>query len=85
MTDNYEIRIEGHLSPQWCEWLGNFEITNLEHGETLLIGAVRDQAALQDLLGKIRDMNLNIISVIRIDFNARSDDDELEEDPHGNS
>ena len=65
MTDKYEIRIEGHLNPHWSEWLDGFAITNLENGETLLSGLVRDQAALQDLLAKIRDLNLKLVSIIQ--------------------
>ena len=65
MTNKYEIRIEGHLSSQWTEWLGCVEITNLETGETLLTGSIGDQAALQDLLGKLRDLNLKLIAVTK--------------------
>lgn len=67
MTDKYEICIEGHLSPHWSEWLGGFNIINLDTGETLLLGLVRDQPALQDLLAKIRDLNLVVVSLHQLD------------------
>lgn len=61
----YNIRLEGHLDPCWSEWLDGVVITPLENGETFLSGPVVDQAALHGLLAKIRDLNLNLISVIR--------------------
>jgi len=59
----YEIRVEGQLEPCWSEWLEGLKITPLDTGETLLSGPVADQAALHGLLNRIRDMNLNLISV----------------------
>jgi hypothetical protein len=61
----YEIRIEGHLDPCWSEWLEGMTITPLVTGETLLSGQVVDQAALFGLLTRMRDMNLNLISVVK--------------------
>jgi hypothetical protein len=63
MPTVYEIRIEGQLDPSWSEWLDGMSINSLESGETLLSGPVADQAALHGLLGRIRDMNLKLISV----------------------
>jgi hypothetical protein len=59
----YHIILEGHLDPNWSEWLDGMEITSLENGETLLSGPVVDQVALHGLLMKIRDMNLNLVSI----------------------
>ena len=42
------------------------QITLTPDGETTLSGAVADQAALHGLLARIRDLNLTLISVIRI-------------------
>lgn len=64
--DVYEIRIKGHLPPDWANWLSELELTYLENGETLLCGPVADQAALHGLLAKIRDMNLLLIAVQRL-------------------
>ena len=62
----YEIRMEGHLSISWSEMFDGMQITLTPDGETILSGAVADQAALHGLLARIRDLNLTLISVIRI-------------------
>ena len=65
--DRYEFRVKGHLASSWSEWLGGLAIANLENGESLLTGPVADQAALHGLLVKLRDMNLPLISVNRLE------------------
>ena len=59
----YRIRVEGHLDPEWSEWLDNMAITQEEEGTTTLSGPVVDQAALHGLLTKIRDLGLVLITV----------------------
>ena len=61
----YQIRIKGHLGPQWTDWFGGLTITLEEGGETLLTCPVADQAALYGLLRKVRDLGLPLISVTR--------------------
>jgi len=65
--DWYVFCVEGHLAPCWSEWLGGLSIANLESGETQLTGPVADQAALHGLLAKLRDLNLTLISVNRLE------------------
>jgi hypothetical protein len=62
----YQIRLKGHLGPQWKEWFGGVTITLEENDDTLLSGQVVDQAALHGLLKKVRDLGTPLISVIRI-------------------
>jgi hypothetical protein len=62
----YQIRLKGHLGPQWTEWFGGLTITLEESGETLLTGPVVDQAALHGLLKKVRDLGMPLISAIRV-------------------
>jgi hypothetical protein len=59
----YVIRVAGHLSPQWADWFEGLTITQEENGDTLLTGAVIDQAALHGLLKKVRDLGLPLVSV----------------------
>ncbi len=61
----YQIRIKGHLSPQWTDWFGGMTITLEDNGDTLLTGPVVDQAALHGLLRKVRDLGMPLLSVIR--------------------
>jgi hypothetical protein len=62
----YQIRIEGHLGPQWADWFGGLSITLEDNGETLLTGLVADQAALHGLLRRVRDLGMPLISAIRV-------------------
>jgi hypothetical protein len=62
----YQIRLKGHLGPQWTDWFKGLTITLEEDGETLLTGPVVDQAALHGLLKRVRDLGVPLISAIRV-------------------
>ena len=62
----YQIRLKGHLGPQWADWFGGLTITQEEDGETLLTGPVVDQAALHGVLKKVRDLGMPLISAVRV-------------------
>jgi hypothetical protein len=62
----YQIRVKGHLGPQWADWFGGLTITLEDNGDTLLTGPVVDQAALHGLLRKVRDLGMPLISAIRV-------------------
>jgi hypothetical protein len=64
----YEIRVAGHLSPQWADWFEGLTITLEEDGNTLLTGPLADQAALHGLLKKVRDLGMPLVSVIQVQF-----------------
>jgi hypothetical protein len=59
----YQIRIKGHLGRQWADWFGGLAITLEGNGDTLLTGAVVDQAALHALLRTVRDLGMPLVSV----------------------
>ncbi len=60
----YEIRVMGKLDQTWSDWFDGFRITN-QDDETVLVGAVTDQAALLGLLAKISNLGLPMITVKR--------------------
>ena len=59
----YQIRIKGHLGPEWSDWFGGLDITVEDNGNTLLTGQVVDQAALHGLLRKMRDLGMPLVSI----------------------
>ena len=61
LTD-YRIKLKGHLDPKWSDWFEQMAIST-EGDQTILTGAVADQAALHGLLIRIRDLNLTLLSV----------------------
>jgi hypothetical protein len=67
----YRIKVRGRLGPGWSDWLGalsvQFEQERDGYPSTVLTGRVADQAALRGILARIWDLNLNVISVIRIE------------------
>ena len=62
----YQIRIKGHLDPQWTDWFEGATLTLEANGETLLTCPVVDQAALYGVLRRVRDLGLPLLSVMRI-------------------
>lgn len=69
----YEIVVEGHLSGQWSDWFDGLNIQNLSTGETRMKGLLYDQAALYGVLFKIHDLNLVLVSVLRITNSSVAD------------
>ena len=61
-TTHYEIRVQGHLRPEWTVWFDGLAV-QLQAGETVLTGPVADQAALYGLLKRVRDLGLPLLSV----------------------
>ena len=58
-----EIRTRGHLSERWADWFEGLTITLEENGNTLLAGAVSDQAALYGYLKRVRDLGMPLLLV----------------------
>jgi hypothetical protein len=70
----YRIKVRGRLDERWSDWFNGMTITS-ERGITTLTGAVVDQSALHGILAKIRNLNLTLISVTRIE--SEKDDSHL--------
>lgn len=63
----YQIRIQGHLGEQWTGWFEGLTISSADNGDTLLTGALVDQAALFGLLKKVRDLGVPLVSVVPVE------------------
>jgi hypothetical protein len=75
---SYQIRLRGHLSPQWETYFDGFTLTNSENGEALLTGVIMDQAASHGVLAEIRDLGFSLFSVSRMAFGEVSEDADTE-------
>jgi hypothetical protein len=66
----YQIRVQGRLGEHWSEWFGGMAIELVDDDAaspiTTLTGIV-DQSALHGILARIRDLNLRLLSVVRLD------------------
>ena len=63
----YDIRVAGEIDTQWSAWLEGLTITHPRPGETKISGDIIDQAALHGTLNRIRNLNLSLLSVTRIE------------------
>ena len=67
----YAIRLRGHLDPRWATRLAVSSLTHESDGTTTLHATGVDQAALHGLLQRVRNLGLNLVSVV--DVNAASE------------
>ncbi len=74
-TYAYEIRLKNHLDQHWFEWFDGWTITNVENGEVILTCSTSDLASLHGVLDKIRDLNLDLISVRRTTLDLSGSDE----------
>jgi hypothetical protein len=70
-TEVYEIKLQGYLDTKWSEWFYGMTITHEGDGATTLCGPLPDQTVLHSVLDRIRDMNLQLISVNRVKSNGK--------------
>jgi len=68
----YHIRVKEALSPEWAAWFDPLTIESQPDGETLLSGALSDQAALHGVLIRIRDLGLTLVSLYSVDLDSTS-------------
>ena len=67
----YRIFVQGQLSTNWSSRLSDMEITVKESANqqpvTILIGELRDQAALMGVLNALYDMRCPVLKVEQLD------------------
>jgi hypothetical protein len=62
-----EIKVKGHLTQDWSDWLGDLKVANQANGEAVLRGQLPDQPALLGLLNRIHGLNLQLLSLSQSD------------------
>ena len=69
--DRYQIRVQGWIGERWANLFDGMTMTYEGAQDdvpvTILTGPVVDQAALRGLLTRIWDLNLTLLSAIRIE------------------
>ena len=69
--DKYQIKIRGWIGKRWADWFDGlamcYEGTEDDSPLTVLTGPVADHAALRGILCRIWDLNLTLLSVIRVE------------------
>jgi hypothetical protein len=65
-TQQYEIRVKGHLDTRWTAWFDGLNLTSEGDGTTVISGPVVDQAALHGLLQKLRDVGIPLLSLTQL-------------------
>ena len=75
----YQVKISGHLDESWATWLDCATIIReITEGNqmpvTILTFPVADQPALRGLLNKLFDLNLKLLSVVRCNSVADSNE-----------
>ena len=63
----YQIRVQGELDDHWSEWFSGMAIQRDTQSPTTTLTGVVDQSALHGILARIRDLNLKLLSVTRLE------------------
>ena len=70
----YLIRVRGTLDASWSDWFGGLEMAPEQAVDgspiTMLTGTF-DHSALHGVLDRLRDLNLTLISVTRLESERR--------------
>ena len=62
----FKIMVKGHLDESWSDWLEGLEIKIMGNGDMILFGHIEDQAALMGVLNKLYRLNLELLSVNKV-------------------
>ena len=69
----FKINIKGHMDKKWTDWFDGLQIKHEEDGTSTLYGSLQDQSALHSILRKIRDLNLQLISVKQVELETKDE------------
>ncbi|MGA9397786.1 MAG: hypothetical protein WBV22_05940 [Anaerolineaceae bacterium] len=63
----YEFRVKDHLEDGWFRMFPELSVKNVENGEVLITGWLVGPAAVHQVLERIRNLNLILISAERVE------------------
>jgi hypothetical protein len=69
----YLICLEEKISPQLLNWFENSMVITTSQSKTILVSSITDQAELHGLLNKIRDLNLTLLSMNKVEIPQQMD------------
>ncbi|HSB66836.1 MAG TPA: hypothetical protein VLD65_09665 [Anaerolineales bacterium] len=61
------VRIKGKIDESWSDCFEGYELSYRGSDETILSGVVTDQAAFYGLIGKLRDLGLQLLEVSSVE------------------
>ena len=63
VMQDVEIVIKGQIDKHWSDWLGGLQISHIGQEQSQLSGSIADQAALYGILTKLRDLDMELVSL----------------------
>lgn len=68
----YQIKVQGRLAEDWSAWFNGLSVACENTGEaaapvTTLTGVMADQASLRGVLTRLWNLNLTLISIVRLE------------------
>jgi hypothetical protein len=61
------IKIKGRMDESWSDCFEGIKITHQGSEETILSGVVADQASFYGLIGKLRDLGLQLLEISTVE------------------
>jgi hypothetical protein len=61
------------MDTKWADWFDGLQITHEKDGTSTIYGPIPDQAALHSILRKIRNLNLQLISVKQVNLDMEDE------------
>ena len=74
MPRMYKIVIGHPLDETWKEWFDGLTLQPQADNTTLLTGILEDSTALHTVLNKIRNLNMDLVSVSYTEFSENHDE-----------
>ena len=68
------IKIKGKLDESWSDCFDGINLTHQGSDETILSGVLPDQTAFYGLIGKLRDLGLQLLEVSSVEAENDAED-----------